>query len=131
MTTPCCEATDLVLCNQQKEPGPGQMTAEMETLQHMEQHRRACASPMPSNSKGTGELGFQQDTETQWRKQFLCSVTTEQSMVWMVKSPWTHLFKCCEDTGACPTELTEIEAIQYLRTEWIWTNLLTKTLHLL
>lgn len=81
MTTPCCEATDPVLGNQQKKAGPGQMTAEMETLQHMEQQRRACASPMPPDSKGAGKLWFQQGTETKWRKQFLCSVTREQSMV--------------------------------------------------
>lgn len=67
MTTPCCEATDLVLRNQQKKPGPGQMTAEMETLQHTEQQRRACASPMPPNSRGTGKLWFQQGTETKWK----------------------------------------------------------------
>lgn len=77
------------------------------------------------------EIGVQQGTERRWKKQFLCSVTTEQSVVWMVMSPWKHWFKGCQDTGPCPAGLTEIETICYLSTEWIWTHLFIVTLHIL
>lgn len=85
MTTLCCEAADLILCNQQKEPGPDQMTVEIQTLQHIQQQRRASASSPLPNSEITSKLWSLQATETNWKKQFLCRTTAEQSMVRMVE----------------------------------------------
>lgn len=141
MTTPCCETTDLVF---QEKPEPAQMTAEMETLQHMEQQRRACASPTPPNSKGTGNLWFQQGIGTKWKKQFLFSVTTKCGVNVKVSSeavvevlyPTGFYSVTIKYINKCPTGpflagLTEIETRCYLSREWIWTNLFIAALHIL
>lgn len=81
MTTLCCEATGLILCNHQKKPRLDQMTVEMQTVQQTEQQRRASASSPAPDSKITSKLWSLQAAETKWKKQFLCRITAEQSVV--------------------------------------------------
>lgn len=107
-------------------------------------HGAACASPTPPNSKGTGNLWFQQGIGTKWKKQFLFSVTTKCGV--NVKVSLEAVVEVLYPTGfysvtikyinKCPTGpflagLTEIETRCYLSREWIWTNLFIAALHIL
>lgn len=80
--------------------------------------------------KEQGNCGSNKLQKQNGRSNF-CALSLESKVWWMVMSPWKHWFKCCKDTGPCPSGLTEIETICYLSIEWIWIHLFIVTLHIL